>query len=58
MVDPAAVIAGDAAEHDAQHQAQGHADEADGHGDSRAIDGAAEEIAAQPVGAQRYMGLL
>src|SRR5258707_13280980 len=52
-VDPAPVIAGDAADDDAEGEADGDADEADGERDARAVEDAREHVAAEPVGAEQ-----
>src|ERR1700754_2413088 len=55
-VDPAAVIAGDAADDDPQGEADGDADEADGERNAGAGDDAREHVAAEPVGAEQEEG--
>ena len=52
-VGPAAVIAGDAADQDAERKADDNADQPDRQRDARAIDNARQEIAAEPVGAEQ-----
>src|SRR5579883_585029 len=52
-VDRAAVIAGDAADHDTQGEADGDTHEADRERDPRAIDDARQKIAPEPVGAEQ-----
>src|SRR5437868_12688930 len=52
-VGPAAVIAGDAADQDAERKADDDADQPDRQRDARAIDDARQEIAAEPVGAEQ-----
>src|SRR5215472_18489884 len=52
-VGPAAVIAGDAADHYAERKADDDAEEADCQRDARAVDDARQEVAAEPVGAQQ-----
>src|SRR5206468_5510406 len=52
VVDPAAVIAGDAAEREADHEAHGDAEEAHGERDARAIHDAGKYLAPEPVGAE------
>ena len=49
----AAVIAGQAADDDAEHEAERDADQADGQRDARAIDDARQHVAAEPVGAEQ-----
>src|SRR3954468_17112902 len=56
VVEPAAVVAGDAAEGQADGEADDDAEEADGERDARAIDDAAEKVAAQAIGAQYIEG--
>ena len=52
-VDPAAVIAGDAADDDAEREADRDADQADRQRDARAVDDARQHVAAEPVGAEQ-----
>src|ERR1051325_3201047 len=52
-VGPAAVIAGNAADQDAERKADDDADEPDRQRDARAVDNARQEIAAEPVGAEQ-----
>src|SRR5947208_4915575 len=52
-VGPAAVIAGDAADQDAERKADDDADQPDRQRDARAVDDARQEIAAEPVGAEQ-----
>src|SRR5690606_21274483 len=51
-VEPAAVIPGKAADHDAEEEAQRHTGKADTERNAGAMDQAAEHIAAEPVGPQ------
>ena len=53
VVDPAAEIAGDAAEEEPEGERHGDADEPDGERDARAVDDAREQVAPEPVGAER-----
>ena len=52
-VEQAAVIAGEPADDDAEHEADGDADQADGERDARAVDDARQHVAAEPVGAEQ-----
>ena len=52
-IEEAAVIAGDAADDDADHVAQRDADQADGERDARAVDEPREHVAPEPVGAEQ-----
>ena len=49
----AAVIAGEPADDDAEHEADGDAEQADGQRDARAVDDARQHVAAEPVGAEQ-----
>src|SRR5689334_6030143 len=53
VVDPAAVVAGDAADHEAEDEAQGDAEQADGERDARRVDDTAEHVAPESVGAEQ-----
>src|SRR5229473_142909 len=50
---PATVIAGNAADHDAEREADDDADQADRQRDPRAVDDARQQVAAEPVGAEQ-----
>ena len=50
-VDPAAVVAGEPAQRQADHETDGDADDADGERDARAIEDAREHVATEPIGA-------
>src|SRR3984893_3344339 len=52
-VGPAAVIAGDAADHDAEGKADDDAEQPDRERDPRAVDDARQQIPAEPVGAEQ-----
>src|SRR5438132_526729 len=52
-IGPAAVIAGDAADQDAEGEADDDTEQSDGQRDPRAIDDARQQIAAEPVGAEQ-----
>src|SRR4051812_26956806 len=52
-VGPAAVIPGNAADHDAENKADRDADQPDRQRDPRAVDDARQEIAAEPVTAEQ-----
>src|SRR5712671_1986907 len=52
-VGPAAVIAGDAADQDAERKADDDADQPDGQRDPRAVDDPRQQVAAEPVGAEQ-----
>src|ERR1700724_648524 len=52
-VGPAAVIAGDAANQDAEREADDDPDQPDRQRDPRAVDDARQQVAAEPVGAEQ-----
>ena len=47
------MIAGEPADDDAEHEADGDAEQADGQRDARAVDDARQHVAAEPVGAEQ-----
>src|SRR5207248_10424245 len=52
-VGPAAVIAGNAADQDAEREADDDAEQPDGQRDPRAVDDARQQVAAETVGAEQ-----
>ena len=55
-VDPAAVVAREPAQDDAEHEAHGDAEQAHGQRDAGAVDDAREHVAAEAVGAEQEQG--
>ena len=52
-VRPATEVPGEAAEQDADEEGHGHPDEPDGKGNAGAVEDAAEQVAAEIVGAEQ-----